>query len=162
GPIDVAIPVEPATEPRAGEFGRVEVDVGFGEPRWQRLRIERAIEEAAAAWNHADEPIATECELAPRRIARRRIENTADGRAQVALQLLLRNAGRLEIRLVEDRVVGRRIQRRRPGRTTGNERHAEANNGAEAIGTQQCRVPRHWPTPIVADDHRGFLAQRVE
>ena len=62
--VDVAIPVEPAAKPGAGEFRGVEIDVGLGEPRGQRRRLE-----VPARWVCAAAP---PCRKAACRAARRR------------------------------------------------------------------------------------------
>src|SRR5208337_4499380 len=51
---------------------------------------------------------------------------------------------------------------RRTGRPARAERHAEARDGAEAIGTQQGRVPGDRRTPVVPDDGRALGPERIE
>ena len=51
------------------------------------------------------------------------------------------------------------VGRRRPARP---ERHAEADDAAEAVGAQQRGVPGHRRAPVVAGDHRLLGTERIE
>ena len=83
-------------------------------------------------------------------------------RRGVALELGFGNAGRLEIELVEESVVRLGHRRRRPGLAARPERHAEPDHAAEAVRTQQRRVPGDRRAPIVPGDHRRLGTERVE
>src|SRR5262249_60956063 len=53
-PVDVGNPIEPAAEPGAGEFGCVEIDIGFGQPSRQRRWRGDAAEQTTLTWHHAE------------------------------------------------------------------------------------------------------------
>ena len=74
--------------------------------------------------------------------------------AHVALELGLGHARLLEVELVERCVVGLRHHGGRADGRARPERHAEADDAAEAVGTQQRRVPGDRRAPVVAGDHR--------
>ncbi len=69
---------------------------------------------------------------------------------------------RLEIELIEDRVLGLRHDRGRPHRPPRPERHAEADHPAEAVGAHQSRMPRDRRAPIMAGDDCLLGAQSIE
>ena len=70
--------------------------------------------------------------------------------------------GRLEIELVEHRILGLRHHRGGTHRRAWSERYAERDHAPEAIRAEQRRVPRHRSAPVVAYDHRVIFPQRVE
>lgn len=72
------------------------------------------------------------------------------------------NAGLLEIKLVE---LGIRRSRHEAGRAriaARPERHAEADDGVEAVQSQQRRIPGDDRAPVVADDDGGGGFKGVE
>ena len=131
--------------------------------RWQGFRVARAGQGIRRSW--------APCRL--RRVRRRpsgrgispepEYRSAPDAsRRDVALELGLGHAGRLEVELVEHRVVGLGHQGRRTRGAAGQERHAEADDSAHAVGTQQRGMPGDRRAPVVAGHHGRLRAEGVD
>ena len=88
---------------------------------------------------------------AARRVTGPAVEHVAQAPARIALQLRLGDAGLLEIELIELSIRGARHDAGWGHLAARPERHAEADNRAEAVGPQERRMPgnvapQSWPT----------------
>ena len=124
--------------------------------------FDRARQEAARLWNHARRAVAKRIVGLARSIARPGIEESSDRIARTTPKLRLREARRLEIELIEERRVGLRHCARRPSGAARHERHAQARDGAKAVGPKKRAMPRDRRAPVVADDGGLRRAERVE
>jgi hypothetical protein len=101
-------------------------------------------------------------DLAGRHVPRNRIQVAADEAADIALELRLGHSRGLVVELIEDGVFGVGHDRGRPDLAARPERHAETDHAAEAVGTQECRVPRDQSAPIITDDDRLPGAENIQ
>ena len=84
----------------ADEIVEIAADAAVLKKR-RRLRVDHPGEEASASRNHSHSLSAGHIVGPPRRVARSRTEQAADGPARIALQLGFRYPGRLKIEHVE-------------------------------------------------------------
>ena len=113
------------------------------------------------ARHHAD-AVRRQPVLPQRSVARVSVQHTAQESARVALQIRFGDTGRLEVQLIEHRILGLRHHRGGTHRRARPERHTERHHRPEAIRAEQRRVPCDRSTPVVAGNHRRRLAQRIE
>ena len=155
--IAVAIPVQAPAEPAPGEFSGEIVNIFGGEPRGQVVaRVLHEFEhERRSGWcirsfkrrAAGPRPTRTNQHLAHR-----------DG--NIVLQLMLGNAGCLEIELIEEPIaedLGRTRHRRRGTAFRG--RHRQRGDGREHIRPHHRRRPGDRRPPVVPDDDRRLLPQ---
>ena len=83
--------------------------------------------------------------------------------ARVGVELALGDPRFLEVEdVIKVVAVGllHRLERRGPGPAAV--RHAHRDQAGEAVGMEEKAVPRHQRAPVVADDHRRLLAERID
>src|SRR3954453_8630487 len=88
-------------------------------------------------------------------------EHDPHGAGDVMLELGLGDTRHLEILPVEVGDAALTQQLERLAAAAERRRHAETRDSREDVGTEQRRMPGDWCAPVVADDHRLALAERL-
>src|SRR5262249_21719416 len=154
--IDVAIVVESPSEAAAFEFSAVEIDVGLAEPGGESRRRAWTLQKAATIGHHAE----AWSFAAGRRGGARggdsvpgcAEQHAANGRAWIALELGFGAARLLKIELIELSVLRARHCAGRLYLGARPKRHAQTDDGAEAIGTHERGLPGNGSAPVVTDN----------
>jgi len=103
--IDVTVPVQPAAKAGTSKFPGVELDVGLRELRREGGRFDGAAEESTLSWHHTHGVRIGEGRSGVGDVPRARVQDAANGIADVPPKLRLSHPWLLKVELIEDRVV---------------------------------------------------------
>ena len=137
----------------AAELGRVEVQIGFAEPGWQRVRIGQTAEQIIIR--------SLRRQRRQVRLARAHDQKLLQRRADVALELGFRHTRLLEVELVEKLPFEQLAHgRHRLHRESGVRTAQTAHHRGDLLRMVERRAPGGGRAPVVAEDHGGFVTER--
>ena len=156
--IEVAVPVDAAGEAGTRELGDVVVELGLRQPRGKGVGFRQPLDETAAVGCGCRADI--ESVFLGQTQSR---EHAPHRRRRIATEVRVGDAGLLEVEDVEERVA-EHLAHDLDGwhRAAREERNAHAHDTGDAFRRQQRELPHDHRAPVVADEHRAFLADVVE
>src|SRR6266481_5533708 len=90
------------------------------------------------------------------------VKKPAHSKLHVLFEIPFSHSWRLEIALIKYRVVALRKAFAWIIGAPRNERNTQADHCSETIGTEQSGMPGNWSSPIMARDHRRFVAEGIK